>query len=50
MKCVYIIKLFFLFILFSLMQTVFLFAQSEGETLFRLNKPEAAIPVLEKEL
>ena len=27
-----------------------LYAESEGEALFRLNKPEAAIPILEKEI
>ena len=43
------IYLFYIaFFCFSL--TAFAQVQSEGEKLFRLNKPEAAIPVLEKEI
>lgn len=41
---------FFSLVVFILCSEVFSQVQSEGEKLFRLNRPEAAIPVLEKEI
>ena len=41
---------FFGLVVFILCSEVFSQVQSEGEKLFRLNRPEAAIPVLEKEI
>ena len=46
MKKIYLFYIVFLYCAL----TAFAQVQSEGEKLFRLNKPEAAIPVLEKEI